>query len=74
MLSENQQERLKRFGKRLETLRKSQGLSLRKLALKCNIDYADIKRYENGTINLTLVSMMDLADALEMEVKDLLDF
>lgn len=74
MLSENHKGKLQRFGKRLQALRLSQGLSLRKLALKCNIDYADIKRYENGDINLTLVSMMDLADALDIEVKDLLDF
>lgn len=71
---EPQKESLKKFGQHLEKLRKDQNLSLRKLASKCNIDYGDIKRYENGEINMTFYSMLDLANGLEITLKDLMDF
>jgi len=74
MSIEPQKDKLKEFGKHLETLRKKQNLSLRKLAAKCNIDYADIKRYENGEINISFYSMVDLADGLEVSLKELMDF
>lgn len=44
------------------------------MALLCNIEYADIQRYETGKINITLLSLAELAKALEIELKDILDF
>ena len=55
-------------------MRKKQNLSLRKLALNCNIDHADVKKYENGEYNLTLVSLTELAKGLDIPLKELMDF
>jgi len=73
MQSEHQ-EILIRFGKRLEELRKKQNLSLRKLALHCNIDHADVKKYENGEINISLISITELAKGLNLPLNELIDF
>jgi transcriptional regulator with XRE-family HTH domain len=65
---------LMQFGIRLKSLRQSKNLTLRKMALLCNVEYADIQRYETGKQNITLLSLAELAKALEVEPKDLLDF
>jgi len=62
------------FGKRLKSLRQSKNLTLRKMALLCNVEYADIQRYETGKQNITLLSLAELAKALEVEPKELLNF
>jgi transcriptional regulator with XRE-family HTH domain len=62
------------FGKRLKFLRQSKNLTLRKMSLLCNVEYADIQRYESGKQNITLLSLAELAKALEIEPKELLEF
>ncbi|MBT2560106.1 helix-turn-helix transcriptional regulator [Pedobacter sp. ISL-68] len=74
MIRDKETEILLDFGKRLKELRISKNLSLRKMALLCNVEYADIQRYEKGKLNITLLSLAELAKALEVEPKDLLDF
>ena len=44
------------------------------MVLRCNIDYGDIQRFEIGKINVTLLTLIELAKALEIPPKDLLDF
>lgn len=73
MVRENQQI-LIRFGKHLATLRKSKNLSYRKLAQLCNIEFADLKRYENGEINMTFISLVQLAEALNVSLAELMNF
>ena len=74
MANENKKDHLIKFGHHLKALRKSKNLSLRKLATKCNIEHADIVRYEKGEINITLMSLIELARGLEISAKELLDF
>ena len=52
----------------------SKQLTFRKMVLRCNIDYGDIQRFEIGKINVTLLTLIELAKALEIPPKDLLDF
>ncbi len=74
MISETDKGILIQFGIRLKSLRQAKKLTLRKMALLCNVEYADIQRYENGKLNVTLLSIAELAKALEVEPKDLLNF
>ena len=74
MISEVQKDTLIKFGRHLQVLRKSKNLSLRKLALNCNIEHADIKRYENGEINLSFLTINELANGLGVSVKELMDY
>jgi transcriptional regulator with XRE-family HTH domain len=62
------------FGNRLKFLRQSKNLTLRKMSLLCNVEYADIQRYESGKQNITLLSLAELAKALEVDPKELLEF
>ena len=67
-------ERRKRMGARIKTLREQQGLSQRKLALMIGSNQTHIWQIENGTVNLGLDLLCRLADALEVNVRDLIDF
>ena len=64
---------LKRFGARLEELKKASGLSYRKIAANCNVEHSDIKRYVDGKINPTLLTIIDLAKGLGVEPKELFE-
>lgn len=64
---------LKKFGKRLINLRKERKLSQSYLADLAGIPKSQVARIEKGTVNTTISTVAVLADALEMEMKDLLD-
>jgi transcriptional regulator with XRE-family HTH domain len=67
------QDYLKQFGANLKVLRKAKNLSLRKLAAACNIDHSDIAKMEKGQINITILTIRELAQALQIHPKKLLD-
>lgn len=70
----NIDERRKRLGERIKALREQQGLSQRKLALMIGSNQTHIWQIENGTVNVGLDILCRLADALEVNVRDLIDF
>ena len=74
MIEEAKKIHLTRFGNHLGELKKLSGLSYRKIASKCNIEASDIKRYVDGEINPTLISLLELAKGLGIEAKELLDY
>lgn len=67
-------ERRKRLDERIKALREQQGLSQRKLALMIGSNQTHIWQIENGTVNVGLDILCRLADALEVNVRDLIDF
>lgn len=62
------------MGVRVKALREQQGLSQRKLALMIGSNQTHIWQIENGTVNVGLDILCRLADALEVNVRDLIDF
>ncbi|HEV8283845.1 MAG TPA: helix-turn-helix transcriptional regulator [Chitinophagaceae bacterium] len=68
------QDYLKKFGKNLKNLREIKGYSLRGLAAECKIDHSDIGKMERGEKNITLLTVLELASALQVHPKKLLDF
>ncbi len=62
------------MGARIKALREQQGLSQRKLALMIGSNQTHIWQIENGTVNVGLDLLCRLADALEVNVRDLIDF
>lgn len=70
----NTDERRKRLGERIKALREQQGLSQRKLALMIGSNQTHIWQIENGTVNVGLDILCRLADALDVNVRDLIDF
>jgi len=62
------------FGERLRFLRNSQNLSQEKLGMKADLHRTYIGMIERGEKNITLVNLQKLAMALDIPLKDLLDF
>jgi len=65
---------LKKIGTLIKKARIAKKLSLRNLAALCTVDHSDIAKIEKGQVNITLLTMYDLAEALDIEPKMLLDF
>lgn len=57
---------LKTFGVNLRHFRNEKGLSQRDLYALCNIDNAEISRMENGEVNVTLNTLAQLSEALDI--------
>lgn len=74
MIKESDKIALKKFGDNLRKLRKNKSLTLRELSSACNIDYSNILRIEQGKINPTLTTILELASALELNPLVLLDY
>ena len=63
-----------RFGRKLAYIRKSKKLSQMKLAEIVDINFNYIEQIERGEANVTIRTMHTLADALDIERKELFDF
>jgi transcriptional regulator with XRE-family HTH domain len=74
MIKESDKLALEKFGNNLRRLRKAKGLTLRDLSAACNIDYSNILKIEQGKINITFTSIIDLASALELNPSALLEY
>jgi len=61
------------FGLRLKELRTDRKLSLRQLAMRCDIDYSDIGKIEKGNRNIQLTTILELSKGLEIHPKELFD-
>ena len=72
-MKEKDQKRIKKFAAHLIKLRKKKGLSQRELSSRCDVDYGKISKLENNKANLTLTTLIELAEGLEVHPKDLLD-
>ncbi len=62
------------FGKHLHGLRTQRKLSLESLAFDADMEISQIHRIEKGIINPTLSTLNAIAKALNIPLKDLLDF
>lgn len=62
---------LKEFGNNLKKIRKRKGFSLRALSYECSIDFSDIGKIERGETNATLLTIMQLAKALNVPAEEL---
>lgn len=64
----------KKFAENLTQLRETEGISIRELALRANLEYSQVQRIEKGKVNLSLTTIVSLAEGLGMNPKKLLDF
>lgn len=67
-------DRVYRLGRKIRQHRMAQHLSQAKLALMVDTDQAAIARIEAGKHNTGIEKYIKIADALGMELKDLIDF
>ncbi len=64
----------KKFGAKLAYVRKSKKLSQMKLAEIVDMNFNYIGQIERGEANVTIQTIIILADALDIEVKELFNF
>lgn len=67
------QQVLKGIGERIREIRKAKGLSQLDLEVECGINRTEISRIENGTKNIEVITLIKLADAMQVSLKSLLD-
>ncbi len=68
-------EQLKRkVGQRIVELRSQKGWSQSDLARACDKDRQALEKLENGKVNPTLFTLLEISNALEVQLKNLLDF
>ena len=63
-----------KFGENLQKIRDGKKLSLLQLSYNCSIDESNISKIEHGKFNITLATIVELANGLEIHPKKLLDF
>ena len=61
------------FGENFKDLRIKSDLSYRKLSQLCDVDYSDISKIEKGQVNITLLTIIELAKGLGVHPKQLLE-
>lgn len=74
MIREKHHAYFKALGLHLQQIRKQQGLSQQELANRCEVDRAKISSIETGSEDFVLTTLLELAEALEVDPKELLDF
>jgi transcriptional regulator with XRE-family HTH domain len=62
------------FGVHIRQLREKKNMSQQDLANDCSMSKRQIGRIERGEINTTLGTIINIANALDIEPKDLLNF
>ncbi|SKD10093.1 Helix-turn-helix domain-containing protein [Chitinophaga ginsengisegetis] len=60
------------IGKRIAALRHKKGITLRALADEIDSDNAHVSRIETGKINLTILSLYKISNALGVDISELL--
>ena len=66
--------RLKQLGENIKKYRKLKGLKQINLAIALDCTYEYISRVEKGQKYLSLRRLFELADILEVDIKDLMNF
>ena len=67
----DKQETLNEIGYRIRRLRESKNLSIQDFADKLEIEYNNVIRIEKGRTNLTIGTVVKIANTLEVNLKDI---
>lgn len=59
------------IGLRIREIRESQKLSIQELADKLDMEYNNVIRIEKGRTNFTIGTLVKIANALEVNLKDI---
>ena len=61
------------LGKRIKIIRLQKKISQTEIAYRCGFDKSNYNTIESGKRNLTVTSLLKIANALEIDIKDLFD-
>lgn len=65
---------LVRFAAHLKKLREGQGISIRELAARSDLEYSQVQRIEKGKVNIALTTLFALAEGLNLSPDILLKY
>lgn len=65
---------LAKFAAHLTKLRDAQGISIREMAARSDLEYSQVQRIEKGKVNTALTTLLALADGLNLSPDELLKF
>ena len=65
---------LAKFAAHLKKLREAQEISIRELAVRSDLEYSQVQRIEKGKVNLSLTTILALADGLNVTPDTLLKY
>ncbi|QEK50933.1 helix-turn-helix transcriptional regulator [Pedobacter aquae] len=74
MIQKDTTEIKRKFGEKIQQMRKKKNLTLRKVAQNCDLDDSNISKIENGKFDVRLSTIFELAKGLGVEAKELVDF
>ena len=63
---------LLKIGRNIKELRKDKGISQVELAYMCNFEKTNMSRIESGNNNLTIKTLLKIAEALDVSLFDIL--
>ena len=63
-----------KLGKRIKVLREKKGLNQSQLAIECDKDRQSINRLEKGLINPSIYYLLQVSIALNIQLRELVDF
>jgi len=61
------------FGEQVRKMRKQKGLSQEALSFACELDRTYVGGVERGERNISLINIYKIAEALDIDVRDLFD-
>ena len=63
---------LESFASHLKAIRKAQGISIRELSSRSNLEYSQVQRIEKGKVNIAFTTLIALADGLNIKPSELI--
>jgi len=73
LIRESDKDNLKLLGANIKRLREAKKLSLRDMSYACTIDHSKIAKIEKGQINITFITILQIASALEIQPSEILN-
>ena len=73
-MDKKQQLILQKFAENAARIRDTKRLSLNQVASKCKLTNPKVSLIESGRVNVTLLTLFELAEGLGVEPKELLNF
>jgi len=74
MINETSKILLEQFGTHIRSIRVSKKLTYRKMATQCNIDFSNLRKIEQGKLNVTLITILELAKGLDVPASEVLNY
>lgn len=65
------QDEIKLIASKIKTTRQERNLSVQELAYRCDMERSCMSRIESGRVNVTIKTLCKIAQALDVDVKEL---